>query len=58
MASKCRLAYWVDRCIALVAALLTVLAVTQFAGHAVTINSELNAGVMGPSLRMPHRLAA
>jgi hypothetical protein len=36
----------VDRCIALVAALLTVLAITQFAGRAVTINSELDGGVM------------
>jgi hypothetical protein len=47
VASKFKVTYWVDRCIAVVAALLTVLVVSQFAGRAVAINSEIEAGVMG-----------
>jgi hypothetical protein len=39
--------YWVDRCVAAVTALLTVLVITQFAVRPVAINSEINTSVMG-----------
>jgi hypothetical protein len=39
--------FWVDRCIAAVTALLTVVVIAQFAGPRVMINSEINTTVMG-----------
>ena len=39
--------YWVDRCVAAVTALLTLLVITQFVVRPVAINSEINTSVMG-----------
>ena len=39
--------FWVDRFIAAVTGLLTVLVITQFAVRPVAINSEINTSVVG-----------